>query len=282
MKHGLAGLFAFLVLSNIALAGQPDWTIRKDVPYGPHQEEKADLYLLNSGVHPAVLFIHGGAWKIGDKKFYKGYYAEKYANAGYHVIAINYRLLDKKDPSTQWPAQMQDVQLAVRWIRSNAAQWRIDPTRIVAIGSSAGGHLALLLGTYRNIVPGDRADLLPNISPAVRAVGDNFGLSDLTQGNVLALALFGGRTYPQDPDGYRAASPVYHVDPLTAPTCIAHGTRDDVVSISQSTELVARLNDRQVPNQRYWFNGGHSFSGLSPAERDAADNAILRCISSYK
>jgi acetyl esterase/lipase len=70
-----------------------------------------------------------------------------FAMAGFNVVSINYRLASYGDRTTQWNAQLQDVQLAIRWLRQNANRFRIDPTRIGALGESAGGHLALFLGS---------------------------------------------------------------------------------------------------------------------------------------
>jgi acetyl esterase/lipase len=123
------------------------------------------------------VFIHGGAWQAGDKSAYAGYYAQLYAMAGFHVVSINYRLASYGDPTTQWNAQLQDVQLAIRWLRQNASTWRMDPNRIGAVGDSAGGHLALFLGSLDASVPNSTCFTRCFVS----AVVDMFGPTDLTQ-----------------------------------------------------------------------------------------------------
>ena len=126
-----AGLVLASFHAGIALSA-PDWTIHYNVKYGGTDQETADLYLLNKGVNPAVVFIHGGAWQAGDKSNLASSDAEMFATAGFSLVSINYRLASYADPSTQWNAQLQDVQLAIRWLRQNADVLRIDPARIGA------------------------------------------------------------------------------------------------------------------------------------------------------
>src|ERR1700730_10227911 len=134
----IAGLLLASFQPRAALSA-PNWTVYYNIKYGVTDQERADLYLLNKGVNPVVVFIHGGAWQAGDKSDYAGSYAEMYAMAGFHVVSINYRLASYGDRTTRWNAQLQDVQLAIRWLRQYASILRIDPTRIGALGESAGG-----------------------------------------------------------------------------------------------------------------------------------------------
>ena len=91
---------------------------------------------------PALLAIHGGAWKEGTKDWGNQIAAE-FCPYGYVVFSIDYRL--SSGPNGTWPAQIEDVQKALRYIRENATQFRIDPDRIASIGMSAGGHLATMV-----------------------------------------------------------------------------------------------------------------------------------------
>lgn len=90
---------------------------------------------------PAVVAIHGGAWRGGDKAW-GAQFAEELSPRGYVVFSINYRRSTRADG--KWPAQIEDVQQAIRYIRANAARFRIDPDRIATLGMSAGGHLATM------------------------------------------------------------------------------------------------------------------------------------------
>ncbi|HEU0080385.1 MAG TPA: alpha/beta hydrolase, partial [Longimicrobiaceae bacterium] len=91
---------------------------------------------------PAVLAIHGGAWRGGDKAWGEQF-AKELCPFGYVVFSINYRLSGR--PGGTWPAQIEDVQKALRYIRANASRFGIDPDRIASLGMSAGGHLATMV-----------------------------------------------------------------------------------------------------------------------------------------
>lgn len=268
----------------------PSWTVYSNIQYGLTSEETADLYLLNKGVNPVVVFIHGGGWQGGDKSVYAGYYARLYGLAGFHVIAINYRLASYSDPSKQWNAQLQDVQLFIRWLRQVAGNIRVDPTRIGVAGESAGGHLALFLGslsTSASPLPGvsGRSTSYSSQSPKASAVLDMFGPTDLTQpdmyGSLGSLALFGGRTYAQAPGLYRDASPLLTLTSRMAPTCVVQGMYDTTVPPSQSIALINTLYSLGVPYRWLPFNGGHGFSGLSSLQRADIDNQALQCMIGY-
>lgn len=247
----------------------PNWTVYKDVQYGPGHEEVADMYLLNKGIRPAIVFIHGGGWMAGDKSAYEGR-ARKYALAGFHVIAINYRLAKMGDHRSQWNAQLQDVQLAIRWLRANAATFRIDPNKIAVGGDSAGAHLSLFLGALNRIiqaVDGDRHTMYTEESPKACAVLDMFGPTDLTtpkmQETIMTTALFDGKTYDEAPALYAAASPIYYMDSTMSPTFIVHGTADIVVPYSQSTALDQKLTSLGVYHKFITFAGGHELDKVS-------------------
>jgi len=289
----IAGLL--LAFHADAALSAPNWTVYPDLPYGlpdsqgkRDPQQKADVYLLNRGINPAVVFIHGGAWQAGDKTEFAGYYAQLYAMAGFHVVSINYRLASS-DPSTQWNAQLQDVQLAIRWLRQYAGILRIDPTRIGAVGDSAGAHLALFLGSKDASVPNSECPA-PSYtcyeeSPNVSAVVDMFGPTDLTQPAIYSwvqgLYLFNKTPYIKNPTLYQDASPIFVVGNQTAPTCIVQGTTDTIVPLSQSIELRDKLSSSGVPYQWIPFYGGHGFSGVPSWLKTIIDSEALQCISGY-
>lgn len=223
---------------------KPDWTVTKDVPYGNDPEQKADLYLLNSGIRPVVVFIHGGGWMAGDKSVYEGR-AKKYALAGFHTVSINYRLAKFDKPETYWDVQLQDVRNFIRWLKANAFKFRIDPSRIAVCGDSAGAHLSLFLGCLRDVV----------------AVVNMFGPSDLTTPHMKYLlktnALFGGK---DSISLYESASPIRLVNPSTVPVCTIHGTKDEVVPYSQAQELKKVLDNNGVNNTLVTYDGGHNLN----------------------
>jgi acetyl esterase/lipase len=142
-------LHSSLVALTLALASQQpaefEFEILKDIVYSKvgDRELLLDAYLpKKEGASPAVLVVHGGAWRFGNRKQLRGY-AEALAKAGIVSFAIDYRLA----PKHKFPAQIEDCRSAVKWIRSNAEKYKVDPTKLGAIGYSAGGHLVSLLGT---------------------------------------------------------------------------------------------------------------------------------------
>jgi len=216
---------------------KPDWAVSHDVSYGPDPQHLADTYLLNKpGLHPVMMFIHGGGWSSGDKAAYAGR-AAKYALAGFHVVSVNYRLATFDDPLTHWPAQYADVSRAMGWCRKTISD------HICVGGDSAGGHLALMLGTSP-----DRPHRILNM----------FGPTDLSvlSSLICTLPLFGGK--PAD----KTACPVELMDAKFPPTVTMHGTSDATVPYSQAVELDQKLAELGVVHKLVTFDGGHEFANL--------------------
>jgi acetyl esterase/lipase len=263
----------------------PNWNVINNYPYGPDPSEVADFYLLKGQGHPAVIFIHGGAWVGGDKSAYAGYYANKYGNAGISVISINYRLATLSDPKTQWPAQLQDAQLAVRFVKQYWNILGIDPNRICVFGDSAGGQIVQFLGSLKTNQPGDRSSIYPSQSPAVACVVDMFGPADMTdrafEQGIDGTPLFGGKTYAQAPQAYAAASPIRYVTPQTSPIMMIYGLNDTIVPFEQAQSLQTVLNQNHVQNYLIPFSGGHWFQGTPSDQKTAADNYALSFVRMY-
>lgn len=252
--------------------------VQADQQYGPYSQETLDLCLPThrTGVHPGVVLIHGGAWMQGDKSRWLSL-CERLATFGLVAATINYRLA----PQWAWPAQLVDAQLAVRWLRAQAPRLALDERRLCAYGDSAGGHLAVFLGTLHTIHSGDLADALATWAPDVSCVVDDFGPTDLVSlfptplGQYIAAPLFSGATPRSDAVLYRDASPVFAVSPQTAPMLILQGTRDGVVPVGQSTELERTLRARGVPVRYVAYVGDHEFVGLSSADRTALEDLTI-------
>jgi acetyl esterase/lipase len=223
-----------------------------------------DIYqpVAGEAPRPTVIVIHGGAGSYGDRSDLSEH-AQALARAGYVAFNIEYRLLDGgKNP---WPAQLADVQLAVRWVRANAAQYNVDPNRIAALGHSFGGQLAALLGMRDTP---DSSDLpLTAYSSRVACVVDIAGSVDPTQplediGAGLDVQLMGG-TASEVPARYRDASPLAQVSAETVPFLIFHGGDDEVVPVEESRRLVDALHKAGVTvvyieyphaTHFYWLN----------------------------
>jgi acetyl esterase/lipase len=111
------------------------------------------------GPFPVIVFLHSGAWISGDRG---GGPALRQAARGYAVASIDYRLA----PQFHWPAQIEDCKAAVRWLRANAARFHLDANRVGVFGTSAGGHLAAVLGTRRAATSSKASSSATRSSPA--------------------------------------------------------------------------------------------------------------------
>lgn len=267
-----------LVLLAVALrvTAQPATPIvEKDVVYGEVGEQKLKLDVYRKAAPeagqalPAVIAVHGGGWSGGSKNDFADL-CRGLANEGYVAFSVNYRLVTAT--GNKYPAQIDDVQRAVRWVRSRAAQYGIDPNRIGAVGASAGGHLVSLLGTMETRDNSDAA--LANYSSRVNCVIDLFGPSDLTVPTLkdqwptegmmaIAMALvtnFLGKKPDEAPEIYRDASPITHIDKKTVPFLIFHGTADPLVPLDQSQRFYDALKKAGIEAQFIKFEGeGHGF-----------------------
>jgi acetyl esterase/lipase len=245
-----------------------------EVAYGSAALETLDLCSPTdvSTPLPGIVLIHGGSSTIGDKRAEFDVQGDTLVDAcmglasqGFVVASINYRLAHA-DP---WPAQVEDAQLAVRWLRAHAAELGIDPEHLCSVGLSSGAYLAVFLGTLTTTLPGDRAGDLVDQSPQVSCVADFYGPVDLASWITVSqenrdevLDLLHQTTPKSNPSLYRTASPLYAVTSASAPMLIVQGTSDDTVPEAQSRALEAALKQRHVPVQYISYSGGHVFEGL--------------------
>lgn len=235
------------------------YTIARDVLFSPPdwpQPLLADVYRpKGTGPFPAVLVLYGGGWEHGDRKQLSSI-AKSLAKRGYVAVASTYRLA----PEYVWPAQLQDVQLAVHWMRGNAAgQYAIDPSRIGVWGYSAGAHLAALLGGI------NADDPLGEPGTQVSAVVAGGTPSDLTKfpGGTLVPQFIGG-TRDEKLDTYKAASPVTYVSAGDPPVFLYHGGMDHLVPLDHATDYKAKLDAAGVPNELMILRGrGHIIAFLT-------------------
>jgi acetyl esterase/lipase len=223
---------------------------------------------------PVVVAIHGGGWR----RFSKDEYARKVARpllaSGFAVVAPNYVL--SAPGVSSWPQNFEDIRQAVQWVRTNAATFALDPNQIAAMGESAGGHLAALLGTNPNglILSDPSRAAPPAVSAQVQAVVDFFGPTDLAaidQQSVRArpaVEQFLGATPAQNPAEYADASPVDHVSAASAPMLILQGTADPIVPVSQAQELASALTKASVANQLIIIPGATHGFGFTTNGRD--------------
>jgi acetyl esterase/lipase len=244
-------------------------TVEENVPYASVNGAELRLDVYKPGdpggtTRPAVVLIHGGGWTSLDKGTMRGM-GRFLARSGFVAFSVDYRLLKGKE--NRWPAQIDDVQRAVRWVRANAAKYGVNPEYVAAFGHSAGGQLAALLGMEQTRDNSDPA--LARYSSRVEAVVDVSGPTDFTAerdpDGVAFLTNLLGTDYARDPELWREASPALQVSTADAPFLIVHGTQDQNVPIAQAQELYEKLRSAGVPVSFTKVNDGHTFQ--SPEAR---------------
>ena len=239
-------------------------TVHRDVAYvtNGHERQKLDLYVPDTGENlPLIIWVHGGAWRGGDKTHYV---RMEYLTTGYAGASINYRL----SQHAIFPAQIEDVKAAVRWLRANAETYRLDPNRFAAWGSSAGGHLVAMLGTTGDVAEFEVGEHL-TVSSRVQAVVDYFGPTDFLQMDAQSLPdglvhdapdspesqLVGG-PIQEHKDRVARANPITYVSKDDSPFLIIHGDQDKLVPYQQSVLLKDALEAAGVPVTFYQVEGG--------------------------
>lgn len=235
--------------------------MEKDIAYVPGGDEaqKLDLYLPEKPLDkpmPLIVHIHGGGWRAGSKFPCP---MMMMVLKGYAVASVEYRFSQK----AIFPAQIQDCQAAIRWLRAHSKEYNIDPGRVGAVGGSAGGHLSALVGTSggRNAFPpiGGNEDQ----SDRVQAVCDIYGPANFSSvveqaaqdKNVKNIFHFNTPSDPyssligtrlDDKPKADAVSPVHYVSKDCPPFLILHGTLDALVPFAQSEEFAAALRGQGV------------------------------------
>jgi acetyl esterase/lipase len=249
------GLLLGIVLTG-ALRAQ---AVDTNVTFGPGLA--LDVYRPSepaTQTRPAVVLIHGGSWMSLDKSTVKGM-ASFLARQGFVAFSIDYRLFDGNDKN-RWPAQLDDAQRAVRWIRANAGRYGVNPDRIGTFGHSAGAQIAALLGMEETRDNSDTA--LARYSSRVQAVVDVSGPSDFTarwyRNNVDWFTAFLGADSSKHAV-WQGASPALSAAKGDAPFLVVHGTRDETVEIAQAQELVDTLQSKGVPVSFVKVDAGHVF-----------------------
>ena len=205
------------------------------------RKEKLDVYIPRGewkNNRPAVLFIHGGGFKGGDKAEYRSAsVCADLARAGYVAVSCNYILSTKENPGA-WPQNIADCREAVRWMRKNATDLGIDPQRIAVAGGSAGGYLALMVG-LADEKPELGGDPKAVISSKVSAVIDMYGVTGSGKYAKDMLVNFGA-------DTDKVFSPLSYVTTRSIPVLILHGNADKTVDIKESKNLEEALIKNKV------------------------------------
>ena len=256
-RRAALGLVAALLA--LGAAGQPSptppstvppepmrpFTVTHDVKYGTAggQDLFLDAYVPddNNAERVSVFLLHGGGWRLGDKRDVVDV-ATRMARRGWVVFAVNYRL----NVPEAFPAEIDDVQTAVKWARLNAYDYRLDPGLMGALGFSAGGHLAAMLATL--------GDGPPDRNARIKVGASWSGPMDLTalaaggEGLTALSALLLPCPPATCPERWEAASPITHVDPTDAALLLANSS-EELVPLEQAQAMAARLDGEGVANQ---------------------------------
>ncbi|GLI27629.1 hypothetical protein ARHIZOSPH14_18710 [Agromyces rhizosphaerae] len=248
--------------------------IDEDVEYGT----RADGTLLTLDVcspagpdasRPGVLAIHGGSWARGDKASDDWRLVCQWlASQGFVAVSVNYRLV----PDVTFPAAIDDVALAVEWLREpeQVEAYGIDPARIGALGGSAGGNLAALLGTTGTgpIDTGSRVAAVAELSGPITLDAVSLGADQASQWLYGIVADYLGCERASDCPEADAASPTSHVDASDPPVFIAHAD-DEIIPLAQAERFARTLDEAGVPAELAVVAGsGHSIGILDAGLRE--------------
>ncbi len=240
----------------------PDYQVRANIHYDRYPETVLDIVqpaAPSLADRPGVIVIHGGGWVGGAKEDMLDLFCLPFVRQGMVVANIEYRLA----PAAPAPAAVNDVLRAAQWFGDHAAEYRVDPKRIIAMGGSAGGHLALMTA----MTPAS-ADLGPVTK--IAAVIDFFGIADVADQVTGAHEQpYAAAWVPEQPDRIalaRRVSPIAYVRKGLPPILVLHGDADATVPYEQSVALVKALKSASDDAELITVPGGHH--GFTPADMD--------------
>ncbi len=219
-----------------------------------------------------ILVIHGGGWSGGNKESNRRF-LDMLAERGFVAVSPQYRLV----PKAIFPAQVHELKAAIRWLKSNSTKYRIDPERMGAMGFSAGGHLALMLGVtdQKDGLEGDLQPQGPNTR--IRAVVNYFGPTDLDADDIptisrpLVDAFLGGPLKDKKKEASQA-SPLDFISENDAVILTFQGTKDPLVPHSQAIKLAEAMTAKKVNGRVELYVGdGHGWEGIEKTISEAAD-----------
>lgn len=232
-----------------------------DVVYSKIESRELHLdafYKKFSKSNPAVIMIHGGGWKSGDKSQMQ-IYAQELALKGYSCFTIEYRL----SPEAKYPAAILDVKSAIQFIKSNATRFNVDKTRVAVLGCSSGGQIAALIGTTNGNLEFESQSGLNGQNANVQAIIDLDGIlafkhPESEEGKVASLWL--GGTCEEQPEIWNQASALNHVDKNTPPILFInsdmprfHAGRDDVITKLNKFGIYSKIKNIHHSPHSFWF-----------------------------
>ncbi|MFH1785357.1 MAG: alpha/beta hydrolase [Candidatus Micrarchaeota archaeon] len=205
----------------------------KNIHYGSHRQQVFDFYAPTNASNTLVILVHGGAWIAGDKN-YMSEIAQYFADEGYSVVNMNYRLALVE----KYPAPLEDLAMVINYIETNKTKFKLqDNYQIILIGHSAGAHISTLYGLKESEFGTRNVDKIVGIAGPY-----DFVVLENQKSVSFALNLFLGQTSKKD------ASPVWQIkDNETTNYLLVHGMDDELVPLSQLTSFETALNSKNVP-----------------------------------
>ena len=269
--------------SEVALHG-PTWTGLRTVTYCVEGDDPLAMSLFApTSAHPVpvVVEVHGGGWSHGSRliSLDQSLPAAGLVASGIMVASVDYGL----SPRDPWPDQIIDVECAVRYLRAHAIELGIDPDRVGALGTSAGGQLVSLLGTATAERQWDQGPYADE-SSGVDAVADEFGPAQLNATDwphrtaVIIRRVFGTFPIVLSPV-LKADSPATYASRGDPPFLIVQGTDDQVVPVSQSEDFATRLRAAGVPVDLVLVDRGRH--GLETPDERPSPPEIAALITSF-
>ena len=289
----LACASAFAQSSSATWAAQSSnhYGIRANITYGTYNnvENKLDAYLRRdaTGPQPALIFIHGGGWVLGTKEA-SVMSIEPWLEMGWNVFNVEYRLAKV----SLAPAAVEDCLCALRFIADHAKDYNVDLSRVIVMGESAGGHLALTTGMIPASAGLDKqcpgngftAPAAKEL-PKVAAILNWYGITDLNDmlsgpnERAYAVAWFG--SMPNAQEVARRVSPMTYVRRDLPPILTVHGDADPIVPYSHATRLRDALSSAGARNDLYTVHGG-GHGNYSAEERVKIYERIHEFLAKYK
>ena len=284
----------FTILNFLGLGGifggidSSDAYVFANMSYGSHERQVLDLAIPkdNDGEVGLVLYIHGGAWIMGDKEIYKDYLSSCANNLGYAAAAINYRYLDE---NTDLNDIADDIDAALSAIKAKGQEKGVSINKVLLTGSSAGAHLSMFYAYSRK-------DTAP-ITPA--AVCSYCGPTDLYDDNFYYASALGdtetvcglmslacGQSFTiNGKDGAKDAldkvSPVTYVNENTVPTILCHGMKDSIVPYSNALSIVEKFEQYGVTYDFISYPNSDHDLGSDPDCAKQADTLIFEYAAKY-
>ncbi len=231
------------VLNAVVPSG--GYLLRSGVPYGGDADQHLDIYIPKApwagpGARPTVMFVHGGSWQSGDKGMYK-FVAEAITSRGWVAVIPDYR----KYPKVRWPAFMDDCADAFNWTGAHASEWGGDARHVLAMGHSAGAHMATLLALDPRYLARSPHPVTP---AAVIGLSGPYDFLPITGPDIKEI-------FAPAADDLDQTQPIHFAHAGAPPMLLLHGENDDTVWPKNTRNLAARLRAAGAQVQEHIYPG---------------------------